>query len=159
VACVVASPISTHDDRVAGYLAGLYAHGPGRNGAYAPLVLHEHTELSRKASTSRLADDLLAAGADGAVCYNDYIAVGLVVELFARGVRVPRDFAVTGFDDLPIGNQFAVGVTTYALPAEEMARQAVRLMRLRLQYPDDPPVKVVVPGRLIVRESSGGARD
>jgi LacI family transcriptional regulator len=155
VACVVASPISTHDDRITGYLSALYTHARGRNG-HAPLVLNERADVSRKAATSRLADELLAAEADGAVCYNDYTAIGLIVELFARGVRVPRDFAVAGFDDLPIGNQFAIGVTTYALPAEEMAKQAIRLMRLRIQDPDGLPVKVVVSGRLIVRESSGG---
>jgi LacI family transcriptional regulator len=152
VAVVVASPISTHDDRVAGYLGALHAAGPDR---HPPLVLHERTDLARKAAYARLADDLLAARADAAVCYSDYTAVGLMVELFARGLRVPADVALTGFDDLPIGDQFAVGVTTYAPPAEEVARQAVRVMRERIQFPDAPPVKVVVPGALIVRESSG----
>ncbi len=156
VGCVVASPISTHEDRVAGYLYALHAAGAAARRAPGPLVLRERTDLTRKAAYSRLADELIAAGADGVVCYNDYTAVGLIVELFARGVRVPHDFAVAGFDDLPIGNQFAVGVTTYALPAELIARQAVHVMRERRRDPDAPPVRVVVPGRLIVRESSGG---
>ncbi|HEY1376059.1 MAG TPA: GntR family transcriptional regulator, partial [Gemmataceae bacterium] len=122
-ALVVASPISTHEDRTAGYLAELHAAGPAK---YAPLVLRERTDLPRKATFARLAGEFLAAKADGAVCYNDYTAIGLVLELLARGVRVPRDVAVAGFDDLPIGNQFAVGITTYTLPAEEVARHAVR---------------------------------
>jgi LacI family transcriptional regulator len=153
VALVVASPISTHEDRTAGYLAELHAAGRGK---YPPLVLRERTDLPRKATFARLADEFFAAKADGAVCYNDYTAIGLVLELLARGVRVPRDVAVAGFDDLPIGNQFAVGITTYALPAEEIARQAVRVMRERIAAPEAPPVRVVVPGRVIVRESTGG---
>jgi LacI family transcriptional regulator len=64
--------------------------------------------------------------------------------------------AVAGFDDLPIGTQFAVGITTFTLPAEDVARQAVRVMRERIAAPDVPPVRVVVPGRVIVRESTGG---
>jgi LacI family transcriptional regulator len=152
VAFVVASPISTHDDRIAGYLAALYAAGLKR---YEPLVLHEKATGAR-AAYARLVDELTAAKADGVVCYNDYTAIGIVLELFARGRRVPRDVAVAGFDDLPIGNQFAVGITTYALPAQEMARQAVRVMRERIDAPTAPPVRVVVPGRLIVRESTGG---
>ena len=54
-------------------------------------------------------------------------------------------------------NLFTIGVTTYAYPSEGVAEQAVRLMRERLRDPDRPPIKVVVPGRLIVRESTGGA--
>ena len=66
--------------------------------------------------------------------------------------------AVVGFDDLPIGNLFTIGVTTYAYPSEGIAEQAVRLMRERLRDPDRPPIKVVVPGRLIVRESRAAGK-
>jgi LacI family transcriptional regulator len=152
VALVVASPISTHDDRVAGYLAALFA-GPAK---YQPIVLHERSDRPRRSAYARLTDELIAAKADAAVCYNDYTAVGLVMELFARGQNVPRNLAVAGFDDLPIGTQFAIGITTVTLPAKEMARHAVRIMNERIATPTAPPVRVVVPGRLIVRESTGG---
>ena len=62
IALVVASPISTHDDRMAGYLAALYAAGPDK---YQPLVLHERTDVQRRAAYARLADQLIAAKADG----------------------------------------------------------------------------------------------
>jgi LacI family transcriptional regulator len=151
VAIVVASPISTHDDRIAGYLAALYASAP----RYRPLVFHERSGVAQRTAYSRLADELIAAKVDGIVCYNDYTAIGLVLELFARGRRIPRDVGVAGFDDLPIGNQFAVGITTYSLPAEDIARHAVRIMRERIAAPAAPPVRMVVPGRIIVRESTG----
>jgi LacI family transcriptional regulator len=153
VAIVVASPISTHEARTAGYLAALFSAGASR---YSPLVLHELTDRSSKAAFARLADELTDIKADGVVCYNDYLAVGLVLELLSRGLRVPKNLAVAGFDDLPIGSQFAVGITTYTLPAEEIARRAVQIMRQRIAEPEAPPVRVVVAGRLIVRESTGG---
>jgi LacI family transcriptional regulator len=153
VALIVASPISTHEDRTAGYLAALYAARPGE---YRPLVLHERPDAPQRLAYARLADQLVAAKADGAVCYNDYTAIGLVLELFSRGLRVPRDLAVAGFDDLPIGNQFAIGITTITLPAEDVARHAIRVMNDRIATPTAPPVRVVVPGRMIVRESTGG---
>ena len=84
-------------------------------------------------------------------------AARAAVELLTRGLSVPGDVAVAGFDDLPIGNSFTIGVTSYAYPAEGMAEQAVRLARERRQDFTRPPIKVVVPGRLIVRESTAGA--
>jgi LacI family transcriptional regulator len=155
VAIIVASPISTHAARTAGYLAALYASGAGR---LSPLVLRERTDRPAKVAFARLADELAEAKADGVVCYNDYVAIGVVLELLARGLRVPKNLAVVGFDDLPIGNQFAVGITTYTLPAEEIARRAVHVMRLRIAEPDAPPVRVVVSGKVVVRESSGEPR-
>lgn len=121
---------------------------------FCPCVCYQPTDLPSKEAYSFLADRLLADGVDGVVCYQDYTAIGLILELLARGVRIPRDLAIVGFDNLPIGNMFAIGVTTYALPAEAVARQALRVMQARMQSPDEPPVKVLVPGQLIVRESS-----
>jgi LacI family transcriptional regulator len=79
------------------------------------------------------------------------------MELLTRGKSVPKDVAVVGFDDLPVGSAFTIGVTTYAFPSEGVAEQAVRLIRERLRDPGRPPIKVVVPGKLIVRESTTGA--
>jgi LacI family transcriptional regulator len=153
IVMVVGSPVSTHEDRTAGYLAALHAAGPNK---YSPLVLNESTAGTHRSGYAKLVDELLVAKADAVICYSDYTALGLVLDLFARGRQVPRDVAIAGFDDLPIGAQFAVGITSYALPAEGIARQAVRVMRDRIADPAAPPVRVVVPGRLIVRESTGG---
>lgn len=160
VAIVVASPTSSHNDRVAGYLYALT--GDLRDTAKAsvehkPLILHQSDDLPGKESFTRLADQIRRAQVDGVVCYSDYTAVGLIMELLTRGLSVPRDVAVVGFDDLPIGNLFTIGVTTYAFPSEGVAEHAVCLMRERLRTPHRPPIKVVVPGTLVVRESTVGS--
>lgn len=151
VGVVVASPTSSHHDRVAGYLVALHAAGPN----FAPVVIRQPDGLEQDEAAARLADEVTARGLDGVVCYADYAATGLIGELAARGLAVPRDVAVVGFDDLPAGPG-AVAVTTYAYPAEAVAEQAVRLMAERLADPVRPAVKVLVPGRLVVRESTGG---
>lgn len=151
VAVAVASPTSSHHDRVAGYLVGL--HGAGSN--FAPVVIRQPDGLPPAEAAARLADEVTARGLDGVVCYADYAAAGLIAELTARGLTVPRDVAVVGFDDLPAGPG-AVAVTTYAYPAEAVAEQAVRLMAERLAEPGRPAVKVLVPGRLVVRASTAG---
>jgi LacI family transcriptional regulator len=78
----------------------------------------------------------------------------LILELLNRGVRVPADVAITGFDNLPVGQAYSIGVTTYAFSAESVARQDVRLILARAAGDAGPPVKVLIPGELIVRESS-----
>jgi LacI family transcriptional regulator len=153
VALVVASPTSSHDDRVAGYLFALHA----ADGGHKPTVLYQDTDLPTRDAYTRLADQVRKLRADGVVCYQDYTAMGLIIELLARGAKVPDDVAVTGSDDLPIGNLFAVGLTTYTYPSEAMAEQAVRLMRERIKEPGRRPLKVVVPGELVVRDSTIGA--
>lgn len=155
VAFVTGSPTSSHEGRLAGYLAAMFHASAGGGGAYQPLVLEQRADLPTKAAYRDLAGRLLAAEADGVVCYQDYTAIGLIMELLTRGRRVPRDLAITGFDDLPIGDTFALGVTTYAFPAAAIARQAFHVIRRRLREPDAPPAKVVIPGTLIVRDSSG----
>lgn len=159
VAVVVASPTSSHNDRVAGYLYALHAAArstPRTGVEHRPIVLYQSDDLPTRDAYARLAEQVRKQGIDGVVCYVDYTAVGLIVELLARGLTVPGDVAVVGFDDLPIGSWFSVGVTTYAYPSGGIAEQGVRLMRERLADPARPPIKVVVPGRLIVRESTGG---
>lgn len=154
IACVIASPVNTHLERAAGYLLALAETERGRGTTYPSLVINLPLEPGGKESYGWLADQLADFAADGVICYQDYTAVGLIVELLRRGVRVPQDVAVVGCDDLPIGNIFSLGVTTYAYPAEAIVRRALSVMRDRIRYPDEPPVRVMLPGRLIVRQST-----
>jgi LacI family transcriptional regulator len=150
IAFVTGSPTSSHEGRLAGYLTSMHHAATG----WGPLVLEQPAGVASKDSYRELAHQILAEKADAVVCYQDYTALGLILELLAREVRVSSDVAITGFDNLPIGKAYSIGVTTYAFSSESVARQATRLIRARLLDPDGPPVKVLVPGELIVRESS-----
>jgi LacI family transcriptional regulator len=160
VAIVVASPTSSHNDRVAGYLYALYTAPPARPrmAKRKPIVLHQARELASREVYAALAEEIRELKVDGVVCYQNRAAAGLIAELLASGHSVPRDVAVVGFDDLPPGNPPDLGVTTYAYPSDRMAEHALQVMRERLRNPQRAPAKVVVPGRLIVRESSAGKR-
>ena len=106
-------------------------------------------------NTAWLADQIVADRIDGVFCYQDSMAVGLIVELLSRGVAVPREVAVVGFENMPIGDMFTLGLTTYRIPYETLAANALKLMRWRIESLDGPAIKVAVTGELIVRESTG----
>jgi LacI family transcriptional regulator len=157
VGLVVGSATSSHNDRLAGYLYALCCarqEGGRRSAELAEIVLKQPAKANEKESYAALADLVVKEKLDGVLCYSDYTALGLVMDLLRRGVRVPKDVAVAGFDNLPFGDSFAVGLTTTDYPAEAMADHALRLMRERVKHPDRPPVKVCVPGKLIVRGST-----
>lgn len=151
IAFVSGGPTSSHDSRLAGYLLALFK---GSGSTPQPAILEYRQDVPNKDAYGQLADSLADLGADGVVCYQDTVAIGLVVELLARRARIPEDLAIVGFDNLPLGNSFSIGLTTYALDSEQIAREAVRMMERRIANPEAIPIKVSVPGRLIIRESA-----
>ncbi|WP_161967154.1 GntR family transcriptional regulator [Fimbriiglobus ruber] len=149
---VTGSPTSSHQTRRAGYLLALAGTGA------TPVTIEQPPDVSPKDAYAAVADRILATKADAVLCYQDYTALGVILELLHRGKRVPADVAVAGVEDLPIGNTFALGVTTYAFSSEELALRGFHLMRERVRRPDAPLVRVAVSGRLVVRESTTGRK-
>ncbi|MCD9085642.1 LacI family DNA-binding transcriptional regulator [Stenotrophomonas sp. SY1] len=89
-----------------------------------------------------------------AVCYNDTVALGLMLGLTSRGIRPGTDFAVTGFDDISEAAVAVPPLTTLTADPRERGRQAAALLLQRLDTPDAAPMRVVAPVQLRVRESS-----
>ena len=132
--------------RAAGRRRGLKAR---RLGPYLPTV----------SGGLAAADAAVAAGADATalVCHNDMLAIGVLRRLAARGVRVPEDVSVVGFDDIFTSALISPSLTTLAERTEEAGRRAVETVRRHeLQRPADPMVQVL-PTELRIRDSSGPA--
>jgi LacI family transcriptional regulator len=91
--------------------------------------------------------------------FNDAMAVGAIGELQRVGRRVPDDVSVVGFDDIPQAAATYPAVTTVAQPIAEMGQLGVRLLLERIAQPEAPPRRVVLPTRLVVRESTGPPGD
>ena len=89
-----------------------------------------------------------------AVCYNDSVALGLMLGLAARGIRPGRDFAVTGFDDISEAALATPSLTTLAADPRARGKQAAALLLQRLDAPDAPALRTVAPVRLCVRDST-----
>lgn len=99
---------------------------------------------------------LLDAGlrVDGIFAVTDTAALGALAALTDRGIAVPHDVQVAGFDNLDAGRYLSPALTTIDPNHDEVARSAVRLLERRMAGSDDPPERVVVPVRLVVRGST-----
>ena len=90
-------------------------------------------------------------------CGNDRMAMGAYYALAEAGRRIPDDVSVVGFDDqVLLSANLRPGLSTVALPFEELGREAVR----RLHDSGDPgtPTRTLVPCRYVARQSVAAAR-
>ncbi|MCO4276690.1 LacI family transcriptional regulator [Pseudarthrobacter sp. HLT3-5] len=103
-------------------------------------------------------DSVLASGATGILAFNDLVAMGLMSGLHERGMDVPGDISVTGFDDIPFARYTTPTLTTAAVPIAELGGQAWRELRALIRKEDhDAPGSRYQP-RLEIRASSGPAK-
>jgi LacI family transcriptional regulator len=89
-----------------------------------------------------------------AVAYNDAVALGLMLGLAGCGRQAGRDFAVTGFDDIPEAAVSVPPLTTVATDPRELGWQAARRLLERIAEPAQATTAIVAPVRLAVRLSS-----
>jgi LacI family transcriptional regulator len=95
---------------------------------------------------------------DGIVTSNDHLAIGLVHGLISRGVRVPEDVGVVGYDDIEFAAIAAVPLTSVRQPAREMGRAAAELLLARLSGDPAPEyTRRVYQPELVVRASTVGS--
>lgn len=97
------------------------------------------------------ADAALGSGATAVVCHNDMLAIGVLRRLAERGVRVPDDVSVVGFDDI-FGADFCnPALTTLAERAQDAGSAAVEVLLHRYESTG----VLALPTELKVRASSG----
>ncbi|MBW4093920.1 MAG: LacI family transcriptional regulator [Acidobacteria bacterium] len=151
---IVAGPqgLVTSDHRVAGFHDALAQSGISsarvsrvefsREGGYEA-GLSIAAELQDQPSPS-------ATGTECIFAVNDVMAMGVIAGLLERGVRVPDDVGVAGFDDVETLRDFRPSLTTAQLPLELMGAQAVALA---LGSIEDDPLRSVV-GHVMLRGST-----
>lgn len=92
---------------------------------------------------------------DAVVCANDQMAIGVIRELQAGGLRVPEDIAVAGFDDIYVGVLVAPALTTVRQPMRLLGERACSRLLDRIADPSLPHRVELLPTELVVRESCG----
>ena len=89
------------------------------------------------------------------VCGNDEMAIGALIALRARRLRVPADVAVTGFDDIAAAHHVRPGLTTVRQPMRELGERSVRMLLARINDQAAPRQSVMLPTRTVIRRSCG----
>jgi DNA-binding LacI/PurR family transcriptional regulator len=92
---------------------------------------------------------------DAVFAANDPAAIGAMKAIWEAGLRVPDDIAIVGVGDIALGDLLRVPLTTVGWSRRDQGRHAAELLLNGLDLEDDPPQRIVIPPRLIVRESSG----
>lgn len=116
------------------------------------------TTMMKQAEGALAAETLLDRGGDrpeAMLFANDQMAVGALRALARRGVRVPRDMAVTGFDGIPLGRIVQPPLTTVRQPIRRLGEEAVELLVERLNNSGREPVSLTLPVSVIRRASCG----
>ena len=137
-------------DRHAGYVQAMQTAGLAIEPQW-----RVQTALTR-VEAARAAHALFEHGTapTAAVCYNDVVALGLMLGLYQRGVKPGHDFALTGFDDIAEAAVSTPTLTTLSTTPRARGRQAAELILARLRHPQAQAGTVIAPVELVVRESS-----
>jgi LacI family transcriptional regulator len=101
---------------------------------------------------------MLKAGGDlpdALVCANDQMAIGALRELAVRGIRVPDDIAVVGFDDIFPASLCDPPLTTVHQPIRKLGEVACDRLTERIAEPTLRPKQQVLPTELVLRSSCG----
>ena len=137
-------------DRLAGYHEALAQGGPAVEGDLIEVA--DFTLEGGRAAMERLLDR--ASAPDAVFAASDLMALGALDALRAAGRRVPDDVALVGFDDSPLASSALPGLSSVRQPIEEMGREMTRLLIQSIRQPNDPPRRVILDTRLVIRQSS-----
>lgn len=98
------------------------------------------------------ADQIVAEGLTAVFAFDDLQACGMLAGLHARGVRVPDDVSLVGFDDVLLARTVSPALTTVSTPFADLGRVAVEHL-----LDGHSPQQTLLPGTLTVRDSTGPA--
>ncbi|MDQ1570611.1 MAG: hypothetical protein QOF79_1285 [Actinomycetota bacterium] len=141
--------------RLAGYLEALNDAGRDVGLSYV-----EYVDTFRRSSGAAAMDRLLdrADPPDAVFCFSDPLALGAMRALLARGVRVPDDVAIIGFDDIEDGAFSTPTLSTVTPDRRFIARVALDRVEQKLGGAQTPgPTVTIAPHHLTIRESSSPA--
>ncbi|MGD0174495.1 MAG: LacI family DNA-binding transcriptional regulator [Anaerolineales bacterium] len=141
-------------ERLEGYLSALRTH----HASEAPELIYEGTffQPDGYAGASALLD--LPNPPSAIFASNDIMALGVMDAVRSRGLRIPDDISIVGFDDIPQSAVVRPALTTVNQPLEKMGRVATQMLLDLLRQPDKEVGRIELPTELVIRDSCQNAR-
>jgi LacI family transcriptional regulator len=151
VACITGPRrISTAAQRLRGYQRALKSRG--REATDSLIRFADFREEGGYRAMASLLDE--GEPPDAVFATNNLMTVGAVECLVDRGVKVPAQFGVVGFDDIPWAHLVRPSLSTVSQPTYDLGRAAAVLLAERIANPARTPSTVTLHTGLQVRESS-----
>jgi LacI family transcriptional regulator len=142
-------------DRVAGYREALTASGQVVPDDYVRFAWEP--DITHGEAVARAVLDL-AEPPSAIVAFNDKLAIGAMQAAAERGLSVPGDLSVIGFDSLELGRVAQPPLTTVRQPVEEMARMAVEMLMRLINGREIEALHVELRADLVLRGSTSRPR-
>ncbi|MCU0465526.1 MAG: LacI family transcriptional regulator [Anaerolineae bacterium] len=146
--------IGINDQRVTGHHQALMMHQLPYDESLVhflnPAVLPAQSAYDIIAQKLRAGDNFTAI-----FTATDEAAIGAIAAVKDYGLRVPEDIAVASIDNLELSEMVRPALTTVDIPKQALARHAIQSIMTRTAFPDQNHVSVVLPTKLIVRDSCG----
>jgi LacI family transcriptional regulator len=137
-------------DRLAGLRAGV------GDGSVQVVETAGLTVAAGRPAGERIARLQGAARPTGVFCANDLIALGVLQEVIAQGLRVPEDVALVGYDDIGFAAAAVVPLSSVRQPGEQLGATAMQLLLEEISdRPGHRHRQIVFEPELVVRASSG----
>lgn len=87
--------------------------------------------------------------------YNDMIAIGAYMAINERGLKIPDDISVVGYDDIEVASIISPKLTTVSQPFYDMGKNAAELLLKRIKEDTEAiPQTILLPTKLVIRESA-----
>ena len=154
----VISGITRDNDRASGRVQGIQASmaAAGLDLPKERIIETTYDITSARAAMAQLLEQ--APEITGVVCGIDLLAHGAMLEAQHRGLNIPGDLSIAGFDDLDLSAHTIPGLTTVRTEADVMWSRAADVLLQLLRGEGRPPRHVAVNVELIVRGSTGSPR-
>lgn len=152
--------VSTIEDRMDGYFSAFINEGLAANDLVFSLCASRcFSAQGLKAELSRVVDEIksMPNPPTAILAVNDFLAEYLIVALEEKGIAVPGDISIMGFDDVERFQPKKPRLTTIRQPFEAMGERAASMMWWRMSNPESNTgtyQHVMLPTRLIVRDST-----
>jgi DNA-binding LacI/PurR family transcriptional regulator len=143
--------ISSSQERLQGYERALAEHGLELDRSLV------RSGDSRQASGARMAAELLALSdrPTALLVGNNLMTLGALETIHGLGLRIPRELAIVGYDDMPWAPALDPPLTAVRQPGHELGSRAMELLLQRIRDPKRSTTVVMLDPELIVRRSCG----